>query len=131
MKIALVSDDGQTISHHFGRAPYYVVVTVEGGKVISKETRDKLAHGHGLSPEPHVHHGGDHGAGTAEHDTHTQMAHPIADCEALMARGMGRGAYVSLRQLNIRPVVTDIADIDAAVAAYIAGNIVDHTEWLH
>ena len=31
MKIAAITDDGTTISQHFGRAPYYVVVTVEAG----------------------------------------------------------------------------------------------------
>jgi predicted Fe-Mo cluster-binding NifX family protein len=133
MKIAIVSDDGVNISQHFGRAPYYIVVTVENGMVTHKETRAKVAHGHGHGSiaEPHVHHGGEHGASAAEHDTHARMAHPIADCEALLARGMGQGAYVSLRQLNVRPVITDISDVDAAVAAYIAGTIVDHTERLH
>ncbi len=29
MKIAAVSEDGITISQHFGRAVYYVVVTVQ------------------------------------------------------------------------------------------------------
>jgi predicted Fe-Mo cluster-binding NifX family protein len=29
MKIAAVSEDGITISQHFGRAPFYIVVTVE------------------------------------------------------------------------------------------------------
>ena len=37
MKIAAISEDGATISQHFGRAPLYVVVTVENGKVVSKE----------------------------------------------------------------------------------------------
>ena len=31
MKIAAVSDDGITISQHFGRALLYVVVTAEDG----------------------------------------------------------------------------------------------------
>ena len=39
-KIAAVSDDGVTISAHFGRAPIYVVVSVDEGKVLSRETRD-------------------------------------------------------------------------------------------
>ena len=34
MKIAAVSDDGTTISQHFGRAPFYVVVTVEDGRIV-------------------------------------------------------------------------------------------------
>lgn len=35
VKIAAVSEDGVTISQHFGRAPFYVVVTVEEGKVVA------------------------------------------------------------------------------------------------
>ena len=44
MKIAAITDDGKTISQHFGRAPYYVVVTVEEGKIANFELRDKLGH---------------------------------------------------------------------------------------
>jgi predicted Fe-Mo cluster-binding NifX family protein len=44
MKIAAVSDDGTTISAHFGRAPFYVVVTVEDGRIVARETRDKMGH---------------------------------------------------------------------------------------
>ena len=43
MKIALITDDGKTISQHFGRAPYYLVVTIDEGKVIDRETREKIA----------------------------------------------------------------------------------------
>ena len=59
------------------------------------------------------------------------MAAPIADCQVLLARGMGRGAYESLKQAQIRPVVTDVANIDEAVQAYLAGNLTDHVEKLH
>ena len=59
MKIAAVSEDGVTISQHFGRAPFYVVVTVEDGKIVSREQRDKLGHAH-FANEPHeAAHGGD------------------------------------------------------------------------
>jgi predicted Fe-Mo cluster-binding NifX family protein len=33
MKIAAVTEDGVIISQHFGHAPYYVVLTVEDGRV--------------------------------------------------------------------------------------------------
>jgi predicted Fe-Mo cluster-binding NifX family protein len=59
------------------------------------------------------------------------MAGAIMDCEVLLARGMGAGAYESMKQANIRPVVTDISNIDQAVQAYIEGRLVDHTERLH
>jgi len=59
------------------------------------------------------------------------MAEAIRGCEALLCRGMGMGAYQSLEQLGIRPIVTDIAEIDDAVQAYLEGRIEDHTEKLH
>jgi predicted Fe-Mo cluster-binding NifX family protein len=59
------------------------------------------------------------------------MAESIADCEALLCRGMGAGAYNSMLQRGIRPVVTDIVAIDEAVLAYAGGRIVDHTQLLH
>jgi len=31
MKIAVITDDGKTISQHFGRSPYYLVLTIEEG----------------------------------------------------------------------------------------------------
>ena len=67
----------------------------------------------------------------ASHDKHMQMAEAIADCEALLCRGMGRGAYESMKVRSIRPVVTDIPSIDEAVMAYINGTIVDQIERLH
>jgi len=45
MKIAAVSDD-VTISQHFGRAPFYVVITVEEGRVTGREVREKMGHAH-------------------------------------------------------------------------------------
>jgi predicted Fe-Mo cluster-binding NifX family protein len=134
MKIAAVSEDGLTISQHFGRAPFYVVVTVEDGKIISRETRDKM--GHTQFAGEHEAHEGEadprgHGFDPAAQSRHTRMAAAIHDCEVLLVRGMGAGAYESIKQANIRPVVTDIASIDEAVQAYIEGRLVDHTERLH
>ena len=123
MKIAIASDDGQTVSQHFGRAPYYVVVTIENGKVINREQRDKATHMHAAGEPHHQNAGGP--------DHHAMMAGAIRDCALVLARGMGRPAYLSMQAAGIRPMVTDIADIDATVAAYLAGNIVDHTERLH
>ena len=53
MKIAVVTDDGETISQHFGRAQHYVVLTIENGQVTGREMRDKFGHRHGAG-EPHA-----------------------------------------------------------------------------
>ena len=88
MKIAAVTEDGVTISQHFGRAPYYVVLTVEDGQVVGREQREKVAHGRGAGGHVHVE-GQAHGFDAASQDTHGRMAAPIADCQVLLARGMG------------------------------------------
>lgn len=135
MKIAAVTEDGRTISQHFGRAPYYAVLTVEDGQIVDRELRDKLGHAH-FAGELHEEqaHGADprgHGFDPAAQDRHARMATAIADCEVLLARGMGAGAYESMKQADIRPIVTDVENIDEAVQAYLSGRVVDHTERLH
>jgi len=132
MKIAVITDDGKSISQHFGRAPYYLVLTIEEGKVFSREMRDKMGHNQ-FSAQPHAEepHGAGHGMDPASHDKHASMAETIADCKALLCGGMGMGAYESMRRLNIQPVVTELSDIEAAVQAFIDGKLIDHTELLH
>ena len=135
MKIAAITDDEQSISQHFGRAPYYLVMTVEDGQIVQRERRDKLGHAH-FANEPHAteSHGADlrgHGFDPAAQNRHAQMAAAIADCDVLLCRGMGAGAYESMKRAGIRPIVTDIADIDEAVQAYVDGRIVDRVDRLH
>lgn len=131
-KIAVITDEGTTISQHFGRAQYYLVVTVENGQIVNRELRHKLGHAHFANqPHPEEQPGQPHGMDAASHNKHLQMAEAIADCEALLCRGMGMGAYESMKVRGIRPVVTDIAVIDEAVMTYIEGSIVDQVERLH
>ncbi|MBM3130585.1 MAG: dinitrogenase iron-molybdenum cofactor biosynthesis protein [Chloroflexi bacterium] len=132
MKIAAITDEGKTISQHFGRAPYYLVVTIENGQIVNREMRDKLGHAH-FANDPHEEDqpGQPHGFGPAAQDRHTRMAEAIADCQALLCGGMGRGAYESMRARGIKPIVTHIASIAEAVQAYIEGRIVDQVERLH
>jgi predicted Fe-Mo cluster-binding NifX family protein len=131
IKIACITDDGRTISPHFGRALYYTVLTVDDGKVVARELRDKLGHQHFSAQEPQEAPGERHGTDAASHDKHVGMAQAIQDCEVLLCRGMGYGAYQSMQQVGIRPVVTDEDEIDAAVQAYIEGRLEDHPEKLH
>jgi predicted Fe-Mo cluster-binding NifX family protein len=132
MKIAAITDDGKTISQHFGRASHYLVATVENGQIISRELRDKLGHSQ-FANEPHATEipGQPHGMDPASHDKHIRMSQAITDCEALLCRGMGMGAYESMKAAGIRPVVTDIIDIDEAVKTYLEGHIVDFVDRLH
>jgi predicted Fe-Mo cluster-binding NifX family protein len=136
MKIAFITDNGKTISQHFGRASHYLVVSIENGQEVAREMREKLGHAHFASEHTghehghgHEHHGG--GNNPEAHQKHIRMAEAIADCETLVCRGMGMGAYESMKTQGIRPILTTIASIDEALAAYLAGNLTDHPEKLH
>ena len=67
----------------------------------------------------------------AAQSRHARMLDAIQDCDVLLARGMGAGAYESIRQAGIKPVLTDVETIDLAVQQYLAGILEDHIEKLH
>jgi predicted Fe-Mo cluster-binding NifX family protein len=131
MKIAVITDDGREVSQHFGRAPYYMVLTIEEGRVTNREMRDKLGHAQFGGEGHHDEAGHAHGFGPQAHDRHVQMAEAISDCEVLLCGGMGRGAYQSMQARGIRPMVTDMTSIDDAARAFIEGTLVDLTDRLH
>ena len=131
MKIAAVSEDGINISQHFGRAPLYVVTTVEENKVIDRETRPKAGH-HTFAATKHPEAPGEpHGYDAGSQAKHRSMAETVADCQVLLAGGMGWGAYESMKSYNIEPIVTDVANIDEAVQLYLTGRLPNLMERLH
>jgi predicted Fe-Mo cluster-binding NifX family protein len=135
MKIAIVSDDEQTISQHFGQAEKYIVISLEQGKIVDRKTLPKVGNCHspsrnfgnyGHEPDPRG-----RGFGHQSRSKHKQMFDNIKDCDIIVTRGMGRGAYLDLQQLGIKPIVTDIADINTAIQAILDNTIINHTDELH
>jgi len=131
LKIAAVSDDGVHISQHFGRASYYVVLTVEGNEIVDSETRPKAGH-HSFAAQGHrrLAPGERHGYDAGSQAKHQSMADIIADCEVLIAGGMGWGAYESFKGYGIRPIITDVGDIHEAVLRCVEDNLPDLRERL-
>jgi len=137
MRIAVVTDDQVTISRHFGRAHYYLVVTVQDGQIVQQELRDKLGHDqfqheeHDHDHEHEHHHEHGHGYGQHSQDKHSRMMANIGDCQILLAGGMGMGARASLEQNGVKPILTNVREIDGAVQAYLAGALEDQPILLH
>jgi predicted Fe-Mo cluster-binding NifX family protein len=129
MKIAVVTDNQKTISAHFERAQFYLVFTVENDKITGQELRLKANDSHSAGREPGI--SNLHFTDPHSVVTHTSMMGTIIDCDVLLARGMDRAAYASLQIRSIRPIITTIRDVQAAVDAYLAGDIIDHPERLH
>ncbi len=136
MNIAVVTDDGKTVSPHFGRASMYVVFSVEDGRIVKQELREKAGHrefrSEGLEGQG-KHKDNPQGRGFGKHseEKHRRMFATITDCEVLLARGMGQGAFLGLQQMGVRPILTDIPEIERAVQAVIDGSIEHHAERLH
>ena len=86
-----------------------------------------MGHNHFAGQEdPHAPHGGPHG-----YDTASQRRHAIADCQVLIAGGMGMSAYDGMKSYNIEPVVTDVKNIEEAVKLYLQGKLPNLMERLH
>jgi len=130
MKIAVVSDDGTTISQHFGRAMFYVVSAVEGGRWSAR--RSELRQDTTPLPSTSRIRKESITVLTPPHRPSTApWLTPITDCQVLLAGGMGRGAYESLKSYNIKPIITDVGDIDQAVQLYVDGKLPNLMERLH
>ncbi|MGA9049480.1 MAG: DUF134 domain-containing protein [Dehalococcoidia bacterium] len=132
MKIAVITDDEVTISQHFGRASWYVVYTVEDGKITGKEKRPKMGHSHFAAADgPHSTHEAKHGFDAASQQKHASMAEAIKDSQVLIAGGMGMGAYESMKSYKIEPIVTDVTNIDEAIKLYTEGKLPNLINRLH
>ena len=139
MKIAAATDDGKTISAHFGRAIKYAVLTVVEGQIASQELRDKAnhhdfhqegRHEYTIQPTGYKEAPG-RGQGKHSAEKHQRMFENISDCQVVLARGMGQGAFTGLEQMGIRPILTEIKEIEAAAQAVVDGSIENRQERLH
>ena len=102
MKIAATYEDGQ-IFQHFGRTAFFKVYEVEDGKVISSQVISANGSGHGA------------------------LAGVLAEngIDVLICGGIGGGAQNALREAGIALCAGAQGDTDDAVAAYLAGSLVD------
>jgi predicted Fe-Mo cluster-binding NifX family protein len=120
-KIAIATEDGVHVSAHFGRAPFFQVVTVENGKIVSSERRDKNYHGGEHTNEPHDHAGHDHNG----------MISAAHDCVAIIAGGMGSPAYASIESAGLKPILTDEREVEKAALGYASGTLVNRMDRVH
>jgi predicted Fe-Mo cluster-binding NifX family protein len=132
MKIAAITDDGKILSQHFGRARHFLVVTLEEGRIVSQELRDKAGH-HTFAPHEGPGHdpAGPHGFDPASRGRHAQMLAAIADCQVVLAGGMGQGMLQNLEQAGIRPVLTGEPRIDEAIRLFLDGRLEERPGLAH
>ena len=134
-KVAIVTDDGRTVAQHFGRAAYYLVVTLADGVAVNRELRPRITP-HAASGQHHHHehdheHGHEHGTGPAAAARHAAMAAQIADCQFLIAGGMGRGAVRAMEAAGLQVTLTNLSSIEEVIAALAAGKLQNESGRMH
>lgn len=117
MRIAVASEDGVSISHHFGRSRAFLVYEVEQQQVVGRSLRDNTftAHARGECKESEPH---------EEHHGHGPIVTALRDCDAVLCYGMGWRAAEDLKQNGIQAfVLQGEMSPDDAVAAFLAGKL--------
>lgn len=126
MKAAIVTMDGETVSQHFGRSPYFKILTIENGAITHEELRERRSgHFAHQQTENHAYHEerGKHGYGIGADAKHASMAAEISDCQILVAGGMGQGAYESFKRAGLEVYLTDKTNIQEIAHAIIQNNL--------
>ena len=127
-RIAVITEDGERVSSHFGTAQYYEVFHVVGSEIIKVERREKP---YNTDPK-HVHSRRDDGA--RRHGRGVSSAYdkyrPIQDCQILIAGGVGENAYQHLQEFGFQ-VILKGGKIKDAVEAYLKGNLESDLRRLH
>lgn len=123
IKVAFPTEDGTTLSRHLGRAPFYLVATIHSPQRVTLEQRPKPFHGSEAADPGHEHGPQGHG--------HASMFAPISDCQVLIAGGMGQPAYDCAVVKGLEVILAGERTIQAALDAYLAGNLVSDPRRVH
>lgn len=111
MKVAFSSSNGKTISAHFGRSRYFVVLEIEDGKIVNREVRENPH-----ASEPHEHGGHhQHQHHHHHHHHHLWMEETLGDCDVIITRGLGHGAYQNLIELGKEVYVVEEKEMEKAL----------------
>ena len=102
MKLAIAYENGE-VFQHFGETPSYLVVDIEGGKVVSETIHDN---------------------GEASHIALIDVLVGLG-ANAVVVGGLGGGAFVRLEAAGIKVYAPYVGSAKQAVEDYLAGNLVE------
>ena len=113
MKIAVPTNDGITLSAHFGRCRQFLIFEVQNGQAKLIETRiNGGCHGHGLSD------------GAADRTSHAGFVEALRDCDTVLCGGIGAGAVEALKAGGIPVALVEAAgNAEEIVTAFQSGTL--------
>ena len=118
MRIAVPTNDGTTVSEHFGRSRTFVVFEIQDGQIRNRELRANSAQ--------HSHEQGSCGKGSEAHGSHNHagLLAALAGCDAVICAGMGWRAAEALKSAGIASVIAAApGSVEDAIARYLEGNL--------
>jgi predicted Fe-Mo cluster-binding NifX family protein len=139
IKIAIPTNDGKTISRHFGQSKAFLVVSFEDGEITGQELRELPDAG----DDDHHHHDHDHnhehghgqgqgrGRGMGGNPAHASKFDHISDCQYLIGGGMGQAAVQRLNGMGIQVALTDHKNIDDLLAEIKTGQVKHNPKRAH
>lgn len=128
IKIAIPTNDGKTISRHFGQAKAFLVVTLDNGEITDQELRELPDVGDHAHHHDHNH---DHHHGMGGNPAHMTKFNYISDCQFLIGGGMGQPAVQRLNSMGIQVAMTDQKNIADLLAEIKSGQVKHNPRRVH
>lgn len=101
MKIAISTDEGNFVSPHFGRCPYFTIIEIEDEKILSKEMTKNPGHHPAYLPN--------------------FLSEMGVNC--IIAGGMGHRAQGLFAEKNIEIIIGVNGEIDEVVSRIVSGKL--------
>ena len=121
MKIAVATNDNQSVAGHVGRCKAFIVYETEGSKTINKEIRmNSFTH--------HNHNKEQHQQGEGHGHSHHNLIEGLKDCKVLIFNHGGWRLIDDLKAHNIIPFLTDEKLVEDAVLKYLSGDLIVNEE---
>jgi len=119
MRIAIATRNQETVTAHYGKAPGFLVFEFRDGRLVDRRFREKRRPGPGA--DAHGHQGGGGRAAAAL----------IADCDVVVAGGMGRRAARHLDAAGVAVILTDERSVEEAARRCADGELPHLEERFH
>jgi predicted Fe-Mo cluster-binding NifX family protein len=119
MRIAIASDNGETVAGHAGRCACFVIFESQAdgslGKTVVPNRHTVHAQGdcHGHEPGGHTH----------SHHSHGTLLSLLEGCDVFISRGMGPRLRDDLVRVGIQAAVCDEPDALRAAERWIQGTL--------
>ena len=126
MKVAVATNDNQTIAGHVGRCRAFIVFETDSSRIMNREIRENnFTHHHqqGENDQEHHHHHNEEHA-----HSHHSLIDGLRDCEAVIFTSGGWRLSEDLKAHNLTPILTNEKIAEDAVLKYLKGELIINEE---